>query len=85
MKAERASGLITQAQYIGMSMALATRIQRDIQELRVAVSPVTDALDPSLLTLTVTINKVVDGLNQANIANVKAGMLRPGGKQEGRR
>lgn len=84
MKAEKASSLITKAQYIGMSLALATRIQRDVQELRVAVSPVTDALDPSLLALTVSINKIVDGLTQENISNTKAAMLRPE-TREGRR
>lgn len=68
MMLDRAADLVTSAEYIGMSRAIAARIQRDIQDLRVSAPQVVGAdLDPQLKALTASIGKVVDRLDRASI------------------
>lgn len=86
MKPERASDLVTRAEYIGMARTLASRVQRDIQDLRVLVPRVVgEDADPQLKALTASAGKLVDRLDREAIDTHKACLPQQQARQRNRR
>lgn len=73
MPTDRATRLIVNAEHLGISKALASRIQRDVQELRVvAPTVVGDDLSAQFSVLIACMAKIQDRLDRANCDTVKA-------------
>ncbi len=77
MRPAKASAMITDAYNMGTAKSLASRVQRDIQELRIIVPSVAgDSADRTLEVLSDSISSLLSRLDRIQIDDMKRRDLR---------